>query len=67
MLLGEDGREICQQVKSAEQTKHIPMVLLSAHVAGRSAMEACGADDFLAKPFRLTELIDMVKKYLASP
>ncbi len=30
-------------------------------------MESCGADDFLAKPFRLRELTDMVKKYLASP
>jgi len=40
---------------------------LSAHVAQRSAMESCGADDFLAKPFRLRELTDMVKKYLASP
>src|SRR5690242_981771 len=67
LLSGDDGREICQQVKSAEQTKHIPVVLLSAHVAGRSTMEACGADDFLAKPFRLRELTDMVKKYLASP
>jgi CheY-like chemotaxis protein len=67
LLLGEDGREICQRVKRTEQTKHIPVVLLSAHVAGKSAVEASGADDFLAKPFRLGELIDMVKKYLLSP
>ncbi len=64
LLSGEDGREICQQLKTREQTKQIPVILLSAHVRVSNAAEVCGADAFLAKPFRMIELIDMVKKYL---
>jgi DNA-binding response OmpR family regulator len=64
LLSGEDGRVICQQLKSREQTRHIPVILLSAHFNAAKALEECGADDFLAKPFHIDELVNMVKKYL---
>ena len=31
LLSGEDGGEICQHLKSAERTRHIPLILISAH------------------------------------
>jgi CheY-like chemotaxis protein len=62
LLWGEDGRELCRQVKGREQTRQIPVILFSAHVAANSATAACGADDFLAKPFRMGELLDLVAK-----
>ena len=67
LLSGEDGREICQRLKSDEKTRHIPVILLSAHAGLRETAERCGADDILAKPFRLTVLRDIVQKYLSLP
>jgi DNA-binding response OmpR family regulator len=64
LLSGEDGRIICKQLKSQEQTRNIPIVLLSAHLNAAKSIEECGADDFLAKPFHIGELINVVKKHL---
>lgn len=60
LLGGEDGRELCRRVKERDQTRHIPVILFSANVAANSATAACGADDFLVKPFRIRELLDLV-------
>jgi two-component system, OmpR family, phosphate regulon response regulator PhoB len=60
LLSGEDGRELCQLVKSGEQTRHIPVILFSAHFSVANS----GADAFLPKPFHLKELVNLVKRYL---
>ena len=65
LLSGEDGGAICRRLKSDEKTRHIPVILLSAHAGLKDTMSSCGADDFLAKPFRVTELREIVKKYLS--
>jgi len=67
LLSGENGGEICQRLKSDEQTRHIPVILLSAHAGLRETAERCGANDFLVKPFRLSALREIVKKYLSLP
>jgi DNA-binding response OmpR family regulator len=65
LLSGEDGRELCQQLKSNVKTKHIPVVLFSAHFnAHHIAMES-GADDFLAKPFHMDALKNIMKLHLS--
>lgn len=64
LLMGEDGRDICRELKSRENTHHIPVILLSAHFNARNALAECGADDFLAKPFHLDELANTVKSHL---
>jgi CheY-like chemotaxis protein len=60
LLQGEDGRELCQQLKGREQTRHIPVILFSANFAANESIAACGADGFLPKPFRRRELLDLV-------
>lgn len=65
LLPGEDGREICRRLKGDEKTRHIPVILLSAHASLLKTVEECSANDFLAKPFRVTQLRDIVKKYLS--
>jgi CheY-like chemotaxis protein len=67
LLSGEDGSEICQRLKSNKQTRHIPVILLSAHAGLWETAERCGANDFLAKPFRLSALREVVKRYLSQP
>jgi CheY-like chemotaxis protein len=67
LLSGEDGGEICQRLKSEEQTRHIPVILISAHAGLPETAERCGADGFLVKPFRIGELRELVKRYLSLP
>ena len=66
LLSGEDGTEICKRLKSQQETRDIPIILLSAHSsAGKTARE-CGADAFLDKPFDIDVLVEMVKQHLGS-
>ena len=64
LLPGEDGRELCRQLKDDEKTRHIPVILFSAHFHGRDTTPLSGADAFLPKPFHLVELRDLVKRHL---
>jgi CheY-like chemotaxis protein len=56
--------EICKQLKSHEQTRDIPIIMLSAHASERKIPEVCPADDFLAKPFHLETLLNKVEQQL---
>lgn len=62
-MSGQDGREICKFIKSNEATKNIPVVLISASRDIETSAKEAGADDFIAKPFDMNELLDKVAKY----
>ena len=64
LLSGEDGGEICQRLKSDERTRHIPVILISAHAGLHETTARCGADGFLVKPFHLTALREIVTRHL---
>lgn len=64
LLSGKDGREIVKQLKSQEDTKHIPVIMFSAHPSAEATARAYGADDFLAKPFDIDELLTKVANLL---
>src|SRR5205085_5545490 len=65
LLSGEDGIEVCKQLKSQEKTKDIPIILLSAHSGASRTARDSEADAFLDKPFDLDVLVEMVKEHLA--
>jgi CheY-like chemotaxis protein len=61
-MSGTDGRDICRKLKQSEKTNKIPIVLVSASKdIERSAFEA-GANDFIAKPFEMNELLQKIEK-----
>ena len=61
-MSGADGRDICRKLKQSELTNKIPVVLVSASKdIEQSALEA-GANDFIAKPFEMTELLEKIEK-----
>lgn len=64
LLSGKDGRIICQKLKSQEDTKYIPIIMISAHPDAKQSVKAVGADDFLAKPFEIDDLLAKVEQYL---
>lgn len=61
---GIDGREICKTLKSNTPTKDIPVILFSAQIKMDDAFVKWGADDFIAKPFEVKELISKIKSHL---
>ena len=66
MLPGEDGLQILKQLRASSQTADIPVIMITARdteydtVVGLDA----GADDYIAKPFGLMELVARVKAML---
>lgn len=66
LLSGKDGRLICQKLKSQGETKHIPIIMISAHPNAKHSVQLVGADDFLAKPFDIDELLEKVAHYFKS-
>jgi len=63
-MSGVDGRDICKALKKIQTTKDIPVVMISASRELEDAVKESGADDYLAKPFGMQELISKVNKYL---
>ena len=58
MMPGMDGNELTQKIKASEEWNHLPVILLTAKTdeEDRKASMLLGADDYIAKPFRLGEL-----------
>ena len=57
---------LCRDIKSNEETKHIPIILLTAKAdeVDRVIGFELGADDYVTKPFSVRELILRVKAIL---
>ncbi len=64
LLSGIDGRDISKGLKSNDATKHIPIIMVSAHPSVGKSGKKLFADDFLAKPFEMNELLTKVEKYM---
>jgi CheY-like chemotaxis protein len=58
-----DGWEATRQIKATADTKHIPVIALTAHaMAGdREKALAVGCDDFDTKPIELPRLLGKIK------
>jgi PAS domain S-box-containing protein len=63
---GLDGLEVCRRLKANSQTRHIPLMFISASDEPHERIEALklGALDFISKPFRREELLARVRTHL---
>ncbi|MFL5788337.1 MAG: PleD family two-component system response regulator [Flavisolibacter sp.] len=66
LLSGSDGRTICKEIKESDRSKNITVIMVSAHPGAADNISSYGADDFIAKPFNvndvLTRLNDIFEK-----
>lgn len=61
MLPGVDGLEICRRIR--QQTRYLPVIIISARSSETDRITGLenGADDYLAKPFSVQELIARIR------
>ena len=66
MLPGDDGFTILSRLKSDGATSHIPVIIVSAKGEEISKVKGLnlGADDYIAKPFSILELVARIKANL---
>lgn len=64
LLSGKDGREIVKHLKSQDSTRHIPVIMFSAHPSAEATARSSGADDFIAKPFEIDLLLEKIQSFL---
>lgn len=66
MLPGEDGMMLLQKLKASSKTKEIPVIMLTAKTTEYDKVMGldAGADDYIAKPFGMMELISRIKAVL---
>lgn len=66
MLPEEDGLSILQRLQNAERTKNLPVVMLTARGSEFDKVTGLdmGADDYIAKPFGMTELVSRIRAVL---
>ena len=70
MLPGVHGFDICRRFKSAESTRHIPVIMISAVYKGEEYKDRVrlqyGANAFIEKPLKLMHLKEVLDSCLAT-
>ena len=64
-LSGEDGRDICRMVKSDENLKNIPVLIMSASRGLEQTAIDSGANAFIPKPFDIDVVVNTLNQFTA--
>ena len=66
MLPEEDGMEILKKLRAASATRRLPVMMLTAKNSEYDTVLGLdsGADDYIAKPFRMMELLSRIRALL---
>jgi two-component system phosphate regulon response regulator PhoB len=69
MIPPPDGLQVCRQLRSDPRTKNVRIIMLTAKDDETDEIVGfnMGADDYVAKPFRVRPLIERVKALLRRP
>jgi type IV pilus assembly protein PilB len=66
MMPGMDGYEVCRRLQADSELAHIPVVFLTAlgDEQDKAKAFALGAVDYMVKPFRPAELVEVINTHL---
>ncbi len=64
LISGVNGTDVCARLRKNPETKDIPVLMMSAlHDAGPKCKKA-GANDFIAKPFEMDDLVAKINSVM---
>ena len=63
-LSGYSGLDVCGHLKSQDQTKNIPVIMISAAPNIGALSQEAGADSYIEKPFEVKDLLKLVNFYV---
>ena len=63
-----DGFAVCRELKNREETKRIPIIMLTAkgEVEDIKVAFKVGANDYVVKPFIIEKVIEKIEEFLGS-
>lgn len=63
-----DGYQLCHKIKQSDKTKQIPVILVTALADPRDVVHglACGADNFIVKPYDERYLLSRIRYFLVN-
>jgi DNA-binding response OmpR family regulator len=61
------GDQVLMHLRSNPETKDLPVIVLSASTNGHKVANEAGANDYLAKPFDIDELLYHIENILTVP
>ena len=62
LLDGINGGELCHQLKENAETRHLPVIIMSAYPRVLLSLGTYNSDDFIAKPFDLEDVVSRIRK-----
>jgi twitching motility two-component system response regulator PilG len=66
MLPEIDGFEVCRRIKADDETRHIPVIMLTAKKSREDMArgEQVGADWYITKPFKSAMVIETIQRFI---
>ena len=67
MLPEMDGFEVCRRIKENPDTRHVPVVMLTAKKNSQDVAhgQQVGCDAYITKPFKSSKVLDTIQELLA--
>lgn len=67
MLPEMDGFEVCRRIKADPETRHIPVVMLTAKKSREDMAhgQEVGADWYITKPFKSANVIETIQRFIS--
>jgi CheY-like chemotaxis protein len=59
-----NGIEVCRVLKNDKATKHIPIIIVTAHANEINECIKAGCEEVITKPIEKKALLSIVKKYI---
>ena len=63
------GDEVAMELRADERTRTIPIIVLSAdaYASQRRRLLRIGVDEYVTKPFKVAEMLDIVERFVTRP
>jgi DNA-binding response OmpR family regulator len=64
LLSGISGTDVCADIRQNNQTASLPVLMISAHPNAKEICLQAGANDFIAKPFDMNDILFRISNLL---